>query len=83
MVSTEVAAQVKWWGRPAGRPELQRLIGARRPSQDAVFFSRSGFTEHAMTYARENRIALFKIDLPATVIALNAHAEQMERSRKT
>lgn len=53
-------AQVKHHSKPVGRPDLQRLVGARPGGACAVFFSLSGFTATARTYAHVTEMALFQ-----------------------
>lgn len=57
-------AQVKFKGAQTGRPDLQRLVGARAREVflDLFFFSASGYSAKAREYAAEMDIALFVFD---------------------
>lgn len=60
---TGVLAQVKHHAKPVGRPDLQRLYGARGSDMHALyFFALSGFSPQAIAYAREHNIGLLKYD---------------------
>lgn len=73
-----VVAQVKYENRPVGRPVLQQLVGAAVGARTACF-SRSGYTQHAHEYAKQAGIALFTLELPADVRAVNTIAAHMLR----
>jgi hypothetical protein len=61
VVSAGALAQVKWRSAVAGRPELQRLYGAREDRRHLalLFFATSGYSEHAKQYADRVGIHLF------------------------
>ena len=60
---TGVLAQVKHHAKPVGRPDLQRLYGARGTDAHALyFFGLSGFSPQAIAYAREHNIGLLRYD---------------------
>lgn len=61
LIGPEVAGQVSARPGPVGRPELQRLCGAAYSRRYALFFSGSGYTPDAMSFAAESGIALFVI----------------------
>jgi hypothetical protein len=70
-------AQVKWTHAKIGRPELQRLYGARGRdhSKDMLFFSESHYTPKALDYANEVGIALFLYTQDQRLFAGNKLAE--------
>ncbi|WP_109527720.1 restriction endonuclease [Nocardia aurea] len=59
--ASNAVAQVKWRGGVTGRPELQRLFGARGAdfSSKLLFFSATGYSQQAHEYAMSSGIALF------------------------
>ncbi|SNT46779.1 restriction endonuclease [Rhodococcoides kyotonense] len=71
-------AQVKRHRVPVGRPDLQRLYGARGNSHhmDMLFFSYSGYTAQALQYGNEVGIKLFRFDDKFNVYAVNAYARR-------
>lgn len=75
IVGAAVAAQVKWKGGAAGRPDLQRLAGAARPGSQLIFFTASKYSKQAIEFADERGIALFSYDPVGTVTAENRDAE--------
>ena len=70
-----VVGQVKDHWQPTGRADIQRLHGiAALEGADAVFFSFSGFTDHAVTWANVAGVALFRLSgLSATAVNSVAH----------
>lgn len=62
--SSQALAQVKWRGGVAGRPDIQKLYGARGGDAEKAlfFFSASGYSRAAVDYARENGIGLYVYD---------------------
>ncbi|MFD1827822.1 MULTISPECIES: restriction endonuclease [Mumia] len=82
VVATHAAAQVKFQASQAGRPEIQRLVGAvgRASTVDLFFFCGSSFTAQAISYADANHVALFTYDITGAVQPVNGWAvEAMER----
>ncbi len=73
-----VAAQVKYTGAAVGRPILQQLVGAAQGAR-TVCFARSGYSAHGIAYAQREGIALFTIELPDRVTAVNGPATQLAR----
>jgi len=68
-------AQVKFEASLTGRPALQRLVGARgHGTQQLLFFTGAGYSEHAVEYADEMGIALFTYDLAGAVFPVNGRA---------
>lgn len=66
-------AQVKWKASVAGRPDLQRLFGARASDfhKQLFFFASSGYSAHAIEFAEVNYIALFTYDPLGTITPVN------------
>jgi hypothetical protein len=62
-----------------GRPELQRLFGARGRAldKDLLFFTGSSYAATAIGYATENGIALFVYGLDGAMTAVNASARRI------
>jgi hypothetical protein len=73
---SSIAAQVKYTSASVGRPLIQQLTGAAGGRQTA-FFSRSGYTQHAVEEAERHAMALFTLTLPTSVTAHNSAARQM------
>ncbi|MGC0367145.1 hypothetical protein ABH922_005197 [Rhodococcus sp. 27YEA15] len=74
--AVNAVAQVKLHGKPTGRPDLQRLYGARGGSHAKVmlFFTLAGYSAAAVEYANQVGMALFTYSLDGTVSACNDHA---------
>ncbi|MEU6596325.1 restriction endonuclease [Streptomyces flaveolus] len=79
-MATGPVAQVKMHNKPVGRPDVQRLVGAAGGQPVLLFYSLSGFTSTAHTYADERGILLFGFDRAGTVRALNGAATRALRS---
>lgn len=82
-VSSERAlAQVKHRGAQTGRPDIQRLYGARgdQTHLDLLFFSASGYSRHAVEYADEAGIMLFTYDLSGELEPVNSAAYELAQS---
>lgn len=75
VVGSRVVAQVKYRSSATGAPAVQQLAGVRRSGQDAVFFSRRGYTRQAVEYADEFGVALFTIELPNGISPANTRAQ--------
>lgn len=71
--SSRALAQVKWRGGVAGRPDLQKLYGARGAdtSKSLFFFAASGYSKQAVDYANQVGIGLFVYDPTGAVTAVN------------
>lgn len=76
-----VVAQVKFWQKPVGSPDLQRLVGAAL-EQKSVFYSLSGYTSSAIDYAERAEVALFEFTIYADVKPANYHARVALSSAK-
>lgn len=86
VVSSTALAQVKWQGAVVGRPELQRLVGARGrdTKKSLLFFTASGFSQAAVDYAEDLEIALFLYDPTGSPIPQNLLAHKIvQRMRLT
>lgn len=80
VVSGRAVAQVKWRkSGSTGRPEIQRLYGARGSahSKDMLFFSASAYTTAAHQYANEHRVGLFVFNDDGSVRAVNGAGTSM------
>ncbi|MEU4656032.1 restriction endonuclease [Streptomyces sp. NPDC023723] len=77
--SRRALGQVKYQGAAVGRPELQRLFGARGRALDKhlLFFTGSSYATTAIAYAAENDIALFVYGLDGSMSAVNAPARRI------
>lgn len=79
VTSSRALAQVKWQGAAVGRPELQRLFGARGhdSNKQLLFFAASGYSMNAITYADQVGIALFTYNPVGELTCLNGAAETL------
>ncbi|PPJ35818.1 hypothetical protein C5E45_23700 [Nocardia nova] len=77
--ATGAVAQVKWQGAQVGRPELQRLCGARgtMSAPQMFFFTASSYSTKAVEYAAEVQMALFTYDPTGFLTPANAIAVQI------
>lgn len=74
--SSRALAQVKWKGGGTGRPDVQKLVGARGTgSQQLFFFSAAGYSKQAVDYADEVGVALFTYDPTGAATAANPTAK--------
>jgi hypothetical protein len=75
VISERGLAQVKMEGRPTSRPTVQQLHGvATAKEKEALFFSLTGYTSPASTWASQHGIALFQYDHQGTPRAINPPA---------
>ncbi|MEV1133077.1 restriction endonuclease [Rhodococcus coprophilus] len=80
VVARRAVAQVKWMHSKVGRPDLQRLYGARGTEHSiamlffAELISPSPYTPHAVEYANEHEIGLFAYTTDGTLFPQNRHA---------
>ncbi|NKR65278.1 hypothetical protein GS491_26650 [Rhodococcus hoagii] len=74
--ASNAVAQVKLHGKPTGRPDLQRLYGARggNHAKAMLFFTMAGYTTAAVEYADQVEMALFTYSLDGTIRASNRTA---------
>ncbi|MFE5477922.1 restriction endonuclease [Nocardia sp. NPDC056541] len=77
VVANGAIAQVKWQSAQVGRPEVQRLFGARgnHYSTRLFFFAASGYSNGAIEYADEHAICLYTYDPLGVVSAKNPVAQ--------
>ncbi|MFF3222993.1 restriction endonuclease [Nocardia suismassiliense] len=76
VISAGAIAQVKWTGAAVGRPELQKLFGARGNARhlQLFFFAASGYSLPAIRFADEVGIHLFTFDPDGTIQPQNSLA---------
>lgn len=75
--SSRALAQVKWKGGVTGRPDVQNLYGARGAGTEQLFFfSASGYSDQAITYADQVGIMLMTYDPLGAVEGVNQAAKQ-------
>ena len=78
-LSSKAAAQVKHLSAPVGRPDLQKLVGAAQGRPVRVFYSSSGYSAAATTYANATGIALFYIVTGGVMASINQVARDLEQ----
>ncbi|MFI8696761.1 restriction endonuclease [Dietzia maris] len=79
--STRALAQVKWKGGVTGRPDCQKLVGARGTGTEQLFFfSASGYSAQAIEYADQVGMALFTYDPVGAAEAVNPAARRVLES---
>lgn len=76
LVGPAIAGQVKAHAKPVGGPDVQRLKGAAHGHRHALFFSGSGYTPQASTFAESAGVALFTINGGGQIVGVNSWAEQ-------
>ncbi|NDZ93342.1 restriction endonuclease [Streptomyces sp. SID6673] len=75
--SSRALAQVKWKGGVTGRPDVQNLYGARGAGTEQLFFfSASGYSDQAITYADQVGILLVTYDPLGAVEGVNQAARR-------
>ena len=80
VIARKVVAQVKWEANPVGRPKLQQLQGtAAQARKKAAFFSRSGYTADARTWAETAGIAAFVLLDDGSIAPTTSAAKKMMR----
>lgn len=73
-----VLAQVKHRSAPTGRPDIQRLFGARGTgTEDLFFFSGSGYSPQAIDYGEVHDIGLFSYTADGTMTAHTRTADAL------
>lgn len=80
--SSRAIAQVKFRSNVTGRPDLQRLFGARGHANhlDLFFFTYVGYTRQALQYANQVGMLLFEYDVTGTVDPVNDTAHRAHLS---
>ena len=94
VMGARVLAQVKYHRTPVGRPDLQRLFGARGGGvEELYFFSLSGYSPQAIQYAKQHGIGLLSYTAQGHVTAHTSvggnlaasaarHAAEADRKRQ-
>lgn len=79
VAGTNLVAQVKLEGRASTRGQLQLLTGAAavKTCCQTAFFSLSGYTPDARSWAHQAAMALFTFDLHGRPIPANARAQDL------
>lgn len=80
VTSRKVVAQVKWEATAVGRPKLQQLHGAAvQAKKKGAFFSRSGYTADARTWAEGAGVAAFTLLDDGSLTPVTTAARKMLR----
>lgn len=80
VIARKVVAQVKWEAAPVGRPKLQQLHGAATHARKkGAFFSRSGYTAEARSWAETAGIAAFVLLDDGSLAPATSAAKKMMR----
>lgn len=80
VIARKVVAQVKWEATPVGRPKIQQLHGAATQARKkGAFFSRSGYTTDARTWAETAGIAAFVLLEDGSLTPATTAAKRMMR----
>jgi hypothetical protein len=81
VLSRRAVARVKWKLSGAiGRPDVQRLLGvAQAAKSKPVFFSGSGYTAEARSWAEMHGIAAFNLTDQGEVVPITTAARKMAR----
>ncbi|MBM4574968.1 hypothetical protein GS896_25720 [Rhodococcus hoagii] len=85
VVASGAIAQVKWKAAQTGRPDLQRLVGARGNDTglQLLFYSGTPYSRHAQDYADTVGMALFTYNPSGAAQPVNGHARHLvDRSRE-
>lgn len=77
--SNRALAQVKFRGSRAGRPDVQRLVGAAAGDSTKVllFFDYRGYSPQAVQYANQMGVGLYVYDTSGVVKPVNQSARQI------
>lgn len=75
VVSKWGVAQVKYFSKPVGRPDIQKLRGAAFGRQRVLFYALTGYTSAAVEFADEVEVALFQFDQYGMVWPINGRAK--------
>lgn len=77
--SSDAIGQVKDYGTPIGRPEIQQHLGVAIGQGDKlpIFFARSGYTNQALEWANERDMPLYKFDLAGSFEPSNLAAQRL------
>ena len=79
VLADDALGQVKYRASGVGRPDLQRLFGARgsRLHQALFFFTGGDYSPQALAYADAERIALFQYSLTGAMTPVNYTARRV------
>ncbi|WP_162850759.1 restriction endonuclease [Amnibacterium kyonggiense] len=83
VVSRWGVAQVKYFSKPVGRPEVQKLRGAAHGRDRVLFYALTGFNTNAVQFANECGIALFQFDQRGMVWPVNPLAKAYKKPEPT
>jgi hypothetical protein len=77
--SSDAIGQVKDYGTPIGRPEIQQHLGVAIGEGDKlpIFFARSGYTNQALEWANERDMPLYAFDLAGSFEPSNLAAQRL------
>lgn len=73
----DAVAQVKYQTSAIGRPAVQQLRGAAHEIPWALFYAQSGYSDLAVVYADQSRVALFEYSDDGRVRAANVGARYL------
>jgi hypothetical protein len=82
VVSRYGVAQVKYFSKPVGRPDVQRLRGASHGQQRVLFYALTGYTPAAVQFADEADVALFQFDQYGMVWPVNDWAKAYKKPKE-
>lgn len=77
--SSDAIGQVKDYGKPIGRPEVQQHLGVAigEGNKLPIFFARSGYTPQALQWADERNMPLYEFDLAGSWQVSNLAAQRL------
>ena len=77
--ASDAIGQVKDYGKPIGRPEIQQHLGVSIGEGDKlpIFFARSGYTPQAIEWADEREMPLYEFDLAGSFQPSNLAAQRL------
>lgn len=77
--ASDAIGQVKDYGKPIGRPEIQQHLGVAIGEGDKlpIFFARSGYTPQAIEWANEREMPLYEFDLAGSFQPSNLAAQRL------
>ena len=77
--ASDAIGQVKDYGKPIGRPEIQQHLGVATGEGNKlpIFFARSGYTPQAVEWANELDMPLYEFDLAGSFQPSNLAAQRL------
>jgi hypothetical protein len=77
--ASDAIGQVKDYGKPIGRPEIQQHLGVAigEGHKLPIFFARSGYTNQALEWADERDMPLYEFDLAGSFQPSNLPAQRL------